>query len=166
MYNKVSTLFPPSINRDYYLNLLAILLNKDVDLDIISLHLSYYVIGLAISVMNFTFISQLHGNWLVSIAPENIVISEVVYDIEFINTNIPNWIKYMLTISIYLSNKAIILTTPIPLVKTYEDISLLKGVKIYDPETALRLSAVIDVKPYLQPATEFDKNLMIQFGLL
>lgn len=166
MYDKINTLFPPSINRDYYLNLLAILLNKDVNINTISNHLSNYVVGLALSVMNFTFISQLADDWATSLAPENIVISEVLYDIKFINTDMPNWIKYMLTISIYLSNNAIILTNPIPLVQTYENIRLFNKVKIYDPETALRLVDVINVKPYLLPLTDFDKNLMIQFDLL
>ena len=51
-------------------------------------------------------------------------------------------------------------TTCLPTLQYYYDKS-----RIYDPETALRLSELLNVKPYLDPITDFDKNLMHQFGL-
>lgn len=38
--------------------------------------------------------------------------------------------------------------------------------RIYDPETALRLFKLIDIKPFLRPISAFDLQLMEQYNLV
>ena len=99
--------------------------------------------------------------------------SEVLYDITILNklvnstiydNDIKTFVQTAGTISLYLSNLA--LYSNITNNKINMITILNNKYKILDPETGLKLSTVTDVKPYLAPATEFDKKLMIQFGLL
>lgn len=176
MYNKVDKLFAPSRNRDRYLNFLAILLGKNIDVSLASIEHEYF--GLAISVMNYRVFDKFNRlGYKQYYYNHNITISMVIYDIKLINDNRGLDGRAKLYVSVYLSNRSLELSNTIPhIIMLYNDIVKFERrintkhycpkPEIYDPETALRLSTTVDVKPYLKPATEFDKNLMVQFGLL
>ena len=189
MYDKVSKIFAPSVNRDYYLNFLAVLLGKDVDINLIiktrnngTRYVPAQFTNLVITVMNYTMFDKLNKQkLLIGLNDYDIVPSMIIYDTRLANNpNLYDYIQNTFAVSLYLSNKSIGVTrdyvSMIPLIKIYKSLRVsnkeIKHVQatvtpvIYDAETALRLADITDVKPYLQPATNFDKNLMIQFGLL
>ena len=157
-----------------YKNLLKILTGEEPN------HIKYinkgsnvggYWVTLAFAVMNSKIINKLIELEVnCTIDP---LASEVLYDITILNklinsniynSSISNFIQTATTLSLYLSNLALysnITNNKINMITT-----LVNKYNIIDPETALRLSYVTNVKPYLKPANEFDKNLMAQFGLL
>ena len=169
-----------------YLNILKLLLNQDFDITpyigtdgIVDRQLT----SLAFSVLNGPICRK-----IIAINQStdfyHPLVSEVLYDIDFycklhqVYTNID--------ISIYLAkqqykfinnniNNLIDKSNQLMLYKTYNKINNYNkrqqenyfgtiSIEIYDAETAKRLSDIIDVNSFLLPATEFDKDLMIQFG--
>lgn len=184
MYDKVKTLFAPSTSRDQYLAILDILLNGDTDADVLiegknenHPHVDVNIAGLAYSVMNAKVVKKLrHQRPLTDLSSSFFVTSEVIYDTDLINTNMYDFIYNKLVTSIYLANKASMLYETVRLTTIYNSIEAANNPakvqymrdkpEIYDPETALRLIDIVNVKPYLKPITAFSKNLMIQFGLL
>lgn len=155
-------------NYILYTTILKILLNLDINID------SYHtvILDFALSVANGkvikTLVNKFGFNQLESIS--GYIPSEVLYDVKTLfNTigSLPNSI----ILSIFLTDLAYqyLPNLTIPIVDKYNN--LLKALndnyysKIYDLETALRLSQLIDVKPFLQPMNQFDKKLMQQYGL-
>ena len=131
----------------------------------------FRLLQLAVSVLNSKVINAIVNLISVNAAMDitnemAIIFSEVLYDLSIYR----DWATMQLEVSLYLSNNGdIIGESQIDVLYkrlSYIDINEEFDTKIYDAETALRLSTLINVKPFLDPATEFDKNLMIQFGLL
>ena len=112
-----------------------------------------------------------------------VLVSEVLYDLTLIDRLENDVIANTLDFSVYLSknqykyivNKDInyLIDKPnqLNLYKTYKLIydnenrkdNVEVDVTIYDVKTALRLNNIVNIKPDLNPKTNFSKNLMIQF---
>ena len=154
----------------FYRAIINIVLNKDINIaNLNNIELRELAI-LATSVLNSKVITKL----IAQLGTFHIdrVASEVLYDLDYYN-NATHKAYSIINFSIYLSNNNRI-DKICPLKKLAQVIKANKKsgitpanrIKITDAETAMRLKQVIDVKSYLAPATEFDKDLMIQFGLL
>ena len=188
MIDLVKTKYPQSLNRDRYLNQLNIILNKDIDFTLFNVDTDDednevpMLLQLAIAVLNSKVLNAIknlyinNNNGLNINIDIDIPISEIIYD----PSEYHYWPGYLeLTVSIYLSNNAMIFVNDLsPIDITYQDIVSSTTdnpniIKIFDPETALRLYIAfkeqkreIYVQSYLDLANEFDKNLMQQLGLI
>ena len=173
MIDLVLNKYPQSIRRDRYINYLNILLNNNIDLTLFNLDPNdedsdiFDLIVLAQSVLNGKVLNAI-GNIIPNLyrfkvyANIELIFSEVLYDLSFYDIR---WGEE-LEVSLYLSNNAIILlNNPSPLDDLCKSIKDLHSGSIKDAETALRLANLVDVEPYLDPITTFDKDLMVQFGL-
>lgn len=174
MIDLVKSKYPISINRDKYISYLDILLNNNIDLTLFNMDPNddnndiSLLTTLAVSVLNSKVLNAISAlipniNEFYDRSEEGLLFSEVLYDLSIYY----NWNNRELEISIYLSNNATIFADDLSKID-----NIYRKIKsgnvytyLYDAETALRLSGLINTKPYLDPVTEFDKELMLKFGL-
>lgn len=171
-------------NLTFYSDVLKILLNYDINVNNYSSDYDKVILfGFALSVANGKVIKTIfnipgfnilhHPNLFRTIIP-----SQVFYDFDYLLTTYKR-ISENTKISIFLTNLTYYYLTKlnnqdrvikVPIIDKYD--ALVEASKsnyysrVYDPETALRLSSIINVKPFLQPMNQFDQHLMQQFGLL
>ena len=130
-----------------------------------------------INTINNSNITNANKSYINNFAIKDIIISEIIYDTKVDINMIISPTDNKLIVSIYLSNNALLFIDQLsPIDVLYNDIVnyeatkkqiiRLSTPKIYYAETGLRLSNLVNVKPFLYPATDFDKQLMQQFGLL
>ena len=174
-------------NNVNYIKILKLLTNQDFDIDSFititntKIKIDNGFLSLAFSVLNGSICHKIIAS---GYKKQNIstFISEVLYNIDPIlinngsgNSNIYFSVCLAKQQYNYGINNLIYKPGQLNLYKFYKAILNDKTVyhphneneiRIYDAETALRLSELVDVKPFLYPLTDFDRNLMIQFELL
>lgn len=182
MFEVVQANFSPSQNRDDYLEILRLLLGQPVQdesiLHRLAANEAQYFLALGLSVLNPWAARQL---WLRTVDKRfttMLLYSQVIYDVPTLRYWLEvskAWSTDRIEMSVFWAKRQLEymlvgdkIRYTFPLLKEYD--RLREGLiwhPITDPETALRLSQVINVPTnQLQPRTEFSRKLMQQFGLL
>ena len=175
MRDLVLKLFTASDARNQYLDALAILLGDDIDLQpYINTNNFNDIVRLAFAVLNSKVITEITKHGTPDFATSEIPASEVVYNVSILSKIYDSGYRTAALTSIYLANRANEITKRLPLLDTLNDIkaaiykggtleALVGGAYILDPETAVKLQD-FNTSDYLYPVTQFNYDLMVQFG--